>query len=154
MSRIHYPMLIRFLIKGGCNPALHWRIFVETFNIYTMTQIQIENSIKDLNRLVIDGKVMEAFETYYHEEVAMQENELPATVSKEANRKRELEFLSNIAEFRKAEVKGIAVQGNVSFVIWSYDYTHKSWGIRDYTQVSVQEWKDGQIIRERFIYLN
>jgi hypothetical protein len=39
-------------------------------------------------------------------------------------------------------------------VIWKYDYTHKEWGTRDYTQVSVQHWKDGKIIHEQFIYQN
>jgi hypothetical protein len=27
-------------------------------------------------------------------------------------------------------------------------------GVRDYTQVSIQEWKDGKIIRETFVYAN
>ena len=119
-----------------------------------MSASQIENAIKDLNSLVINGRLMEAFEKYYHDDVSMQENEFPATVSKDANRKRELEFLSNILEFRKAEVKGVAVHGNVSYVIWTYDYTHKEWGERNFTQVSVQEWNDGKISREKFIYLN
>lgn len=119
-----------------------------------MKQIEIENSLRELNQLILDGKLMEAFEKYYHEEVEMQENDLPPTLTKAANRKRELEFLANIELFRKAEVKGFAVDGNTSYVIWSLDYTHKDWGIRKYTQVSSQLWKDGKIIKERFIYLN
>ena len=119
-----------------------------------MKHLEIESSLKELNSLVLEGKLMDAFEKFYHEDVAMQENDLPATISKEANRKRELEFLNNIQEFRGAEVKGLAVDGNVSYVIWRYDYTHKEWGVRNYTQVSVQEWQEGKIIKEKFIYLN
>lgn len=48
----------------------------------------------------------------------------------------------------------LAVNGNTSFVIWKYDYTHKEWGARNYTQVSVQHWKDGKIIKEQFFYGN
>jgi hypothetical protein len=48
----------------------------------------------------------------------------------------------------------IAVGESISMVQWEYDYTHKDWGERKYTQVSVQEWKDGQIIREQFFYGN
>jgi hypothetical protein len=46
------------------------------------------------------------------------------------------------------------VGDNLSFVIWQYDYTHKEWGARNYTQVSVQEWLDGKIVKEKFIYSN
>lgn len=119
-----------------------------------MTQSQIESSLQELNGLVIGGRLMDAFETFYHDDVVMQENNLPATVSKGANRQRELQFLDNVTEFRNAEVKGIGVNGNLSYVIWHYDYTHKEWGVRDYTQVSIQEWKDGQIIKEIFVYNN
>lgn len=119
-----------------------------------MTQLEIEDALKDLNSLVLQGKLMDAFEKYYHDDVQMQENDLPPTVTKEANRRREQEFLGNLTAFRNAEVKGLAVSGDASFVIWHYDYTHKDWGIRNYSQVNVQEWKDGKIIKEKFIYLN
>ena len=119
-----------------------------------MTHLDIENSLKDLNNLVQEGKMLDAFEKYYHDDVAMQENSLPATVSKAANRQRELEFLSNITEFRDAKVKGMGVSGDLSFVIWQYDYTHKEWGVKNYSQISMQQWKDGKIIKEVFIHNN
>jgi hypothetical protein len=119
-----------------------------------MTRLEIEASLNELNRFVLNGKMMDAFEKYYHDEVVMQENHLPPTASKDANRERELEFLNNIIEFRAAEVKGMGVGDNISFVVWKYDYTHKQWGVRDYTQVSIQEWKDGKIVRETFVYTN
>ena len=119
-----------------------------------MKRTEIENSLKDLNSLVLEGRIMDAFEKYYHPDVAMQENELPPVISKEANRQRELEFLSNLTDFRKAEVRGVGIGDGISFVIWNYDYTHKEWGVKNYSQVSVQQWKDGKIIREQFIYPN
>ena len=119
-----------------------------------MTPSQIEQSLQDLNRLVMEGQLLEAFDKYYHDDVVMQENHLPPTASKAANRRREIEFLDNVLEFRSATVKGMAASDGISTVIWKYDYTHKEWGIRDYTQVSVQHWKDGKIIHEQFIYQN
>lgn len=108
--------------------------------------------LSTLNDLVIQGKLMEAFETYYHEEVAMQENENPPTLGKEANRKREEEFLAAVTEFRTAKPLKVTLGERTTMVEWQYDYTHKEWGIRNYTQVSVQEWQDGKIIREKFYY--
>lgn len=114
----------------------------------------IQQKLEDLNSLVMSGKLLDAFEKYYHDDVAMQENNSTPTVGKDSNRLRELDFLANVTEFRSAEVKGVAIGDNVSTVIWHYDYTHKEWGVRNYTQVSVQEWKDGKIVKELFVYSN
>ncbi len=108
--------------------------------------------IDDLNHLVVKGKTFEAFEKYYHEDVVMQENENPPTVGKAANRDREKDFYSGITEFRSAQPLKITVGENTSMVQWRFDYTHKDWGDRNYTQVSVQDWKDGKIIKEQFFY--
>ena len=114
----------------------------------------IQEKISELNQLILEGKAMEGFEKFYHPEVIMQENETPPTLGKEANRKRELEFYKNVTAFRGASVKGIMIGENLSSVIWHFDYTHAVWGERNYTQVSVQHWKDGQIIKEQFFYGN
>lgn len=119
-----------------------------------MKRKQIEKCITDLNTLVQEGRLMDAFEKYYHENVIMQENEETPTVSKEENRKRERQFLDDVIEFRKAEVKGVGVGDDLSFVFWEYDYTHKEWGVKNYSQVAIQQWKDGKIIHEKFIYTN
>ncbi|WOK04972.1 nuclear transport factor 2 family protein [Imperialibacter roseus] len=108
--------------------------------------------ISDLNDLVLQGKAMEAFERYYHEDVVMQENETKPTVGKAANRRREEEFFAAITEFRGAKPLKVAVGESVTMVEWHYDYTHKDWGTRNYTQISVQEWRNGQIVLEKFYY--
>ena len=112
----------------------------------------LKQKLADLNQLVLAGQALDAFDQYYHPEVVMQENEQAPTVGKAANRKREEEFFSKITEFRSAEVKGVTVGDNLSSVIWQYDYTHKDWGVRKYTQVSVQHWQDGLIVKEQFFY--
>ena len=57
-----------------------------------------------------------------------------------------------VTEFRGMELLNVAVGENVTMTHWKYDYTHRDWGVRNYTQVSVQEWKDGKIVKEQFIY--
>lgn len=113
----------------------------------------LKEKINELNQLFIQGKPMEAFEKFYHPDVVMQENDDPPTLGKEANRIREIEFFSN-SDWRSAEVKAIAIGENLSTVVWKFDFTHKDWGVRQYTQVAVQEWKDGLIIHEHFFYGN
>jgi len=113
---------------------------------------ELLEKISDLNDMVLQGKAMEAFEKYYHQDVIMQENESDPVVGKDANRDREIEFFGNITEFRGAQPLKVTIGENVTMVEWMYDYTHREWGVKNYTQVSVQEWKDGLIINEKFYY--
>lgn len=114
----------------------------------------IYEKVNHLNALILEGKALDAFEQYYDDAVVMQENNSEPTVGKEANRQREIEFFGSITEFRGASVRDIAVGENVSMVTWDYDYTHKDWGVRKYSQVAVQHWNNGKIVREQFFYGN
>lgn len=114
--------------------------------------IDLKTIFEDIKSLVLQGKAMEVFETYYGEDVVMQENEAPATIGKAANRQRELEFFSKVVEFRGIEVKNVAYGGDVIISEWFLDYTHVDWGKVTHDQVSVQKWKDGKVVHERFYY--
>ncbi|MEQ9425152.1 MAG: hypothetical protein RJQ09_12080 [Cyclobacteriaceae bacterium] len=63
-----------------------------------------------------------------------------------------MEFFEALEEFRSAKPLKVTVGEGTTMVEWQYDYTHKEWGVKKYTQVSVQQWKDGQIINEKFYY--
>lgn len=116
------------------------------------TVIDLKAAFEDIKQLVLEGNAMQAFEKYYGEDVVMQENEDLPTVGKAANRQREEEFFAKVVEFRGAQVKNVAFGENVIISEWFLDYTHQDWGKRTYDQVSVQEWKDGKVVRERFYY--
>jgi hypothetical protein len=118
----------------------------------TETTTDLRAAFEEITNLVLQGKAMEAFEKYYDEDVVMQENENPEVVGKEANRQRELDFFSKLVEFRGAKVKGVAFGDDLIISEWSLDYTHADWGKKTYDQVSVQRWKDGKVVHERFYY--
>jgi hypothetical protein len=114
----------------------------------------IKERLNHLNKLILEGKALEGFDLYYDDNVVMQENETPPVVGKHSNRQREIDFFNSITEFRGASVSDIVVGENISYSKWQFDYTHKDWGVRKYTQVSIQHWKDGKIIKEQFFYGN
>lgn len=118
----------------------------------TAVDFDLKAAFEDIKDLVFQGKAMEAFEKYYGDDVVMQENETPATVGKDANRERELDFFSKVTEFRGIQLKQVAFGDNVIISEWALDYTHAEWGDRTYDQVSVQVWKDGKVVHERFYY--
>ncbi len=112
----------------------------------------IKEKIEDLVKMVGEGKIMEAFEKYYDENVTMQENEGEIRVGKDANREYEKKFVEGIVEFHGAKTLGIATGDNYSTVESFMDVTHKDWGRMTHTQVAVQRWENGQIVSEKFYY--
>lgn len=112
----------------------------------------LRTRVENLNRLVLEGDAMEAFEKYYADDVVMQEDDEDPVQGKEANRKREEDFFGKVTEFRGAEVKNMAVNEDegVAMVEWHFDYTHEDWGDMKYDQVARQLWNDGEIVHERF----
>lgn len=112
----------------------------------------LSDKIHQLNDMFVQGKVLEAFEKFYADDVVMQENEQEPTVGKETNRQREKEFVSKVTEIREAKPLKVAIGVGVTMVEWHLDYTHEDWGVRNYKQVAVQEWIDGKIVKEKFYY--
>lgn len=108
--------------------------------------------VEDLAKMIGEGKILEAFEKHYAEDVTMQENEDAPRVGKEENLKYEKTFVEGITEVHDMKILGIAVGDNYSMIESSMDITHKDWGRVARTQVAVQRWKDGKVVKEKFYY--
>lgn len=121
----------------------------------TVKPVSLAQRVNDLNNMILQGKVLDAFESFYANNVTMQENENVVTVGKDACRLNEEVFVNGLTDFRKVAVKNVLISDNISVVEWDFDFTHKDWGKRTYTQVSVQRWnEEGQIVNEKFYYNN
>ena len=114
----------------------------------------LRTSVDQLNQLILEGKILEGFEKFYADDVVMQDNDYPQRIGKEVNRQYEEDFVNGLTEFRGAKVVNTVVSDGVVAVEWWFDYTHKDYGIRNYTQLSVQRWKNGKIVEEKFYYNN
>jgi ketosteroid isomerase-like protein len=114
----------------------------------------IKSLVTELIQMIQTGKALDAFEKFYDESIVMQENETEPRIGKPANREFEKSFISSVVEWRKANVKSVAIGDGVSMVEWEMDFTHKHWGKISRNQISVQRWQDGKIVSEKFYYAN
>lgn len=105
-----------------------------------------------LNAMILSGKVMEAFEQFYADDVVMQENTEPACAGKPANRERELAFFAKVEQFHGARMPASAFSGDVGFSEWEYDLTFKGAPRMTMSQVCVRRWKNGKVAHERFYH--
>ena len=105
-----------------------------------------------LNKQILSGDALAAFESFYADDVVMQENSDEPRVGKDVNRKLEQDFFSSIEQFHGAKVLGNAVNGDISYSEWEYDFTPKGGKRLKLTQVAARRWTNGKVVHERFYY--
>jgi len=117
-----------------------------------MTHQEIQNSLNELIQMIEDGGTLEAFEKFYHDDFVAQENQTEERVGKSVNRAFEENFVKNIQSIRTYKATSTMVGTNVSAVAWEIDMDHKDWGLVQMTEINLQQWEDGKIIRETYNY--
>lgn len=116
---------------------------------------KLKNTVEKLNLLIQEGKIMEAFEKYYGEDVIIQVNGNPPVNGKEQNRKREMIFLQEIEKLNSSDIKSVTFGGsedNVSMTEWAINIENKKGEKKTIYRVNVQQWKDGKIINEKLYF--
>ena len=107
---------------------------------------------RELNKAILAGDILNAFEKFYATDVVMQENDAQPFVGKDVNRKREQDFVNSVEQFHSAKLLGEAVNGDLSYSEWEYDVTFKGGTRTKLTQVAARRWRSGQVVQERFYY--
>jgi hypothetical protein len=115
---------------------------------------ELKANVEELNSMILEGKILDAFDKFYAPEVKMQDNDYPVREGYELNRQYEEAFVNGLTEFRGAKVLNTLISDDVVATEWWFDYTHKDYGVRNYRQVAVQRWKNGKIVEEKFYYNN
>jgi ketosteroid isomerase-like protein len=108
--------------------------------------------VQQLISLVQQGKVLDALEEFYADEVTMQENNHPPTVGKAANRKREEEFMANVAEMQEAQATEFVVDGDHAAIHYVFEFTDRNGKRFRIDEIAWQTWRDDKIVSERFYY--
>ena len=109
-------------------------------------------AVEDLIAKVVGGKALEAFDRYYADDVTMQENEQPPRVGKAACRTFEEDFLSKIKAKRTFACDGYVISGNKAYVVYRIDIDHADFGRFNVNEVAIQEWANGKVEHEKFVY--
>lgn len=109
---------------------------------------------KDIYNLLSQGKVLEAFDKYYHDDVVMIEVDGKSRQGKNANRKLQEKFMDDIKEFHAAGAKAVTSneKEKITMVESWMDVTMKDNTRSMMEEMSVQRWQGDKIIYERFYY--
>ena len=112
----------------------------------------IQNLDSQLNQMILDGQILEAFDRFYGDDIVMQENSLEPTIGKAANRAREEQFVGSVAELHEVKIGKTGANGDTTFSVWIIDATYKGGPRVRQEQVAVRTWKDGKVVREQFFH--
>ena len=104
-----------------------------------------------LNKLILEGRALEAFELLYADDIVMQENTAPPIVGKAHNRERERAFFGSIGKVH-VQLLGSAVSEDVSYSEWIYEIDFKDGRRVCMTEVSARRWRHGLVVHERFYH--
>lgn len=116
------------------------------------TECDVRERISDLVALVQQGRIVDAIERFYDDDVTMRENLNPATVGKAANLEREAGFQRWVAEWHHVRVPAVLVDGDRAVIHWDLEYTSTDGKRWRFDQLAFQRWNDGRIVEERFVY--
>jgi len=118
----------------------------------TSAVITLQDRLEDLFAYIRQGRILEAINEFYAEDVVMQENSQPPTVGREANLEREKQFLSTVKEWQRFEVTAKGVGDDVTFYETVMDWVTTEGTPVHVEQVVVAKWQDGKIIQERYYH--
>jgi hypothetical protein len=62
----------------------------------------LRTNADQLNQMILEGKILDAFEKFYADDVVMQDNDYPVRVGKDVCRQYEEAFVGGLTEFRGA----------------------------------------------------
>lgn len=120
----------------------------------TATEQTIEKNLKHIHSLLKAGQFIEAMETYFRDDVIIQEGNAEPKVGKQLTLDVENDLIDNkLEEFVGYEIGEYAVQGNFSFYDAVMTLKMKDGSTLVSEQVVRTEWKDGQIFRERYYHM-
>ncbi len=116
-----------------------------------MQEEQIKKNVEEIVALALSGKGADVWEKFYHESVEKIDLDGVSIKGKPNVLAANHNLLGNITEVRTYEHVGSLVKGNRSFIVWNIDFDVTGAGTIKATEVCIQDWQDGKIIKERFI---
>ncbi len=126
----------------------------DTAGASTPTSIDLAARVRDLVSYIQAGRIIDAMNEFYADDVRMQENNNAPTVGLPANLERERQFVNSVRQWKSLNVEAVAVdaQRGKALVQINFEFDGVDGKNYRFDQVAVQTWRDGKIVHEKFYY--
>lgn len=114
---------------------------------------ELKEKVASLNKLIESGDTLHAMEIFYSDEVEMQENEDIPRQGKNICLETERKNLEKVTSVESHLLnQAIDEKNGVVFSEWKILVTYKDNSKLSLTEVSVQHWNAGKVLKEKFYY--
>jgi len=112
------------------------------------------DKVTGMYKMIGEGKMMEAFEKFYAENVVMIEATGDVREGKDKNREFQTQFFSSVKEVHGGDVHNITSNEatGITMVESWMDITFNDGNRIMMEEIGVQKWEGDKIVRERFYY--
>jgi hypothetical protein len=113
----------------------------------------LHDQVQKLNEMITSGKHSEAIETFYAEDTQMQENEEEPRHGRDfcvAHERKNLAKVKSVSS--RLLNQAIDNERNIVFSEWQFDFIYPNNQTYRLTEVSVQQWVNGLVQKEKFYY--
>jgi len=120
-------------------------------NVSTPTAETVRDRVQQLVARAEQWKILEAMQEFYADNVVMQDNLDAPTIGLAANLERERAFVASVTKVNEMRAEAVIVDGNRAVINWRQDLVINGQRLT-FDQLSLQLWKNGKIVHERFVY--
>lgn len=116
--------------------------------------MSFKENVQELQNMIFTGKLLEAFDKFYGEDVEMVENFEEPRKGKATNRAYEEKFVASVEAIHDGGITNIAYDEakQVAMIESWMDVTFKGGQRVKMGQVSVQQWQGDHVVHERFYH--
>lgn len=113
---------------------------------------ELKEHVIALITLIKEGKILEAFERFYDDDIVMDENRGESRCGKDTNRSYIQNLVHSVESMERADVRSISFGPSTAAIEWIFEVQVAGIGKITRKQVTIQEWKNNKIVCERFYY--
>lgn len=106
--------------------------------------------VADKNALIVQGKIVEATEKFFAENVQTQDFDGTVTTGKNEMMEKMSGFAGAIAQVKAIELKHVALHNDVSFVEFIFNFVMKDDSEIYWHEIIRSVWQDGQVVHEQY----
>jgi len=108
--------------------------------------------VQELIDYVEHERFLGAYREFYHDDVAVRENNGPPRIGLGASLEHEERFLSAVVAFHEVRAKSFLVDGDQAAIRWNMEVTLKDGRRIKRDEIALQRWDGEKIICEVFFY--
>ncbi|MDP5121817.1 MAG: hypothetical protein NWQ46_09500 [Spirosomaceae bacterium] len=112
--------------------------------------MKIIDVVKKLDKLIVDGKIMEAFEEYFHEDVITHSSANDRSEGKAQKREFLHGFFGNMNSTDEVKLHDTVVEDDKSFSAFTFKFTNKQNEELVWKEIIQRTWKDGLVMDEYY----